>query len=302
MSNCFLLISTAPTLDNISEQTEFVLRQLMRKFRKSVDFYRINSHFLKNVNEDSEKIITGKIANSDAVILLENRKSDFITRDFLSMHFHEHYTSGKCIISPVQKKTFSFDGNLTDKTCIPDENIRLSIKAAIDYAHHRKSSVTVCTQSEFSFGDYFVSEIEKLGAIKHINFDHFSIEEFLWQSTGGGLFSDVFLADEKSADIITTQFSSQIMFRDGFARYVGKDYSIYHRIVLPYDEMTNSAFAGILLSCSGAIEHEMNLSSVSAWLCRAVAKASERCLKSTREEFLKELTRAINEQIRVRRV
>ena len=282
MNNCFLLISTDPSLDEISKDVEFVLRQLMRKFRKGVDFYRINSQFLKVDNENSKNIILGKIKNSSAVILLENKNSGFIKKDYLSIYLHEHYVSGKCIISPVQK-----------------ENLTSAIKTATDCARYKKSDITVCTKP--SFGDSFLSEIETLGAIKDINFDYFTIYEFLWQYMKGASFSDVFLTDEESAGIITTMLSSQKMFRDGFARYIGENCNLYHREILPYDEMTNCAFSGILLSCSGAIEHELKLPNIGAWLCRGVAIASERCLKASREEYMKELVRAINDKIRSRR-
>ena len=116
-----------------------------------------------------------------------------------------------------------------------------------------------------------------------------------------GIFSDVLLTDEESATIITTMLSSQKMFRDGFACYVGEKCNLYCREILPYDEMTNCAFSGILLGCSGAIENELNLPNIGAWLRRGVGVASERCLKSSREEYMKELFRAINERIRSRR-
>ena len=282
MNNCFLLISTDPSIDEISKDVEAVLRQLMRKFRKGVDFYRINSQFLKTDNENSRDIISGKIKNSDAVILLENKNSNFIKKDYLSIYLQEHYISGKCIIAPVQK-----------------DNLNSAIKTAIDCARHKKADITVCTKP--SFGDLFLSEIESLGAVKDINFDYFTIHEFLWQYMNRGVFSDVLLTDGESADIITTLFSSQKMFRDGFVRYVGEKCNLYCREILPYDEMTNCAFSGILLACSGAIENELNLPSISAWLRRGVAKVSERCLKSSREEYMKELSRAINERIRSRR-
>ncbi|MBR1968815.1 MAG: hypothetical protein IKA17_00450 [Clostridia bacterium] len=305
MNNCFLTIITDSHSERILSACERILKELMRKFRKSVDFYQVKTYSIRPNDENAKTTVLRKMDNSDAIILIESHLShknlSFYENEYFCVNFHEHHIGGKCIIAPNATETFLKEDGLCIKSFISKENVRASVNSATERAKSRNSHITVCTESFEKGGALIMDELEACDNLKGIHVEYLTVQEFIWQHMSHTPFCDVIITDAFSENIIATHLSSSVMQRDGYVSLKGKYKNIYLRELLPFDEMNNSYLAGILLSYSYAIEKEMNMPNVSNWLKRAVGIALERATNSGSDNFIKEVIYAINTPIRTGR-
>lgn len=305
MNNCFLTIITDSHLERVLSSCEKVIKELMRKFRKSVDFYQVKTYSLRPSDENAKTTVLKKMENSDAAVLIESHlshpKFSFYEEDYFCIDFHEHHIGGKCVIAPKQTESLNKENGLCINSFIPEDKVRICVNTAIEKAKKRKSHILVCTESFEKSGALIMDTLEACDNLKGIQIEYLTTQEFIWQNMNYIPVCDVILTDAFSENIITTHLSSSVMYRDGFVSLNGKYKSIYLRELLPFDEMNNSYLAGILLSYAYAIENELDMPNVSAWLKRAVGIASERAINSGSEDFIKEVLCAINTPIRTGR-
>ena len=305
MNNCFLTIITDSHLERALLSSEKIIKELMRKFRKSVDFYQVKTYTIRPNDENAKSIVLKKMENSSAAVLIESHlshsKLSLYEDDYFCVNFHEHHIGGKCIIAPKVSESFEKENGLYVKSFISQENVKAAVNAAIKKALRRKSHIIVCTESFCRSGEFIMDELEACGNLKGIRVEYLTTQEFIWQHMNYIPFCDVILCDSFSENIIATHLSSMVMHRDGYVCLCGKYRNIYLRELLPFDEMNNSFLSGILLSYAYAIENEMDMPNVSNWLKRAVGIASERCISLSTEDFIKEVICAINKPIRTGR-
>ncbi len=305
MNNCFLTIITDSHLERALLSSEKVIKELMRKFRKSVDFYQVKTYSIRPSDENAKSIVLKKMENSSATVLIESHlsreKLSFYEDDYFCVNFHEHHIGGKCIIAPKASESLEKENGLSIKSFIAQENVKASVNAAIEKALRRKSHIIVCTESFPKSGALIMDELEARDNLKGIHVEYLTTQEFIWQHMNYIPFCDVVLCDAFSENIIATHLSSAVMHRDGYVCLKGRNKNIYLRELLPFDEMNNSFLSGVLLSYAYAIENEMNMPNVSNWLKRAVGIASERCINLSGENFIKEVICAINKPIRTGR-
>lgn len=305
MNNCFLTIITDSHLEKTLSDVENVIKELMRKFRKRVDFYHVKTYSVNPNDENAKSTILRKMENSNATVIIESHlsceKLAFYEENFFSVNLHEHHIGGKCIIAPRNNESFDNQNELIVKSVLSRKNVEAAVDLAIEKAFGRKSHILVCTDNYEKSGKFIMDELESRGNLKGIKVEYLTIEEFIWQHMSYIPFSDVILTDAFCEKIIATHLSSSAMQRDGYVCCKGEKKNIYLRELLPFDEMNNSFLSGILLSYAYAIEYEMHMPNVSGWLKRAVGIASQRCLSGGSEEYIKEVISAINHRIRMRR-
>ncbi len=305
MNNCFLTIITDSHLERILSVSEKVVKELMRKFRKSVNFYQVKTYAIRPSDENAKSTVLRKMENCSATVLIESHlshsKLSFYEDDYFCVNFHEHHIGGKCIIAPKASETLIKEKGLYINSFISEENVKASVNTAIEKAKRRKSHIIVCTESFCKGGALLMDALEASDGLKGIRVEYLTLQEFIWQHMNYIPFCDVILTDAYSENIIATHLSSAVMHPGGYVRLIGKYKNIYLRELLPFDEMNNSYLSGILLSYAYAIENEMNMPNVSNWLKRAVGIASERCINLSSDDYIKEVISAIRKPIRTGR-
>lgn len=303
--NRILFLYTTPYRKQELERCEEVFRAIMRKFRKSVSFIYVHADTsescrcsLKNLLEEKQSISDGIIWNADGAAA----ETD-MAKDVFGTFAACRAISGRYICFPLCSKSFTCkDGKLLQNTEYLCKDTQKALEIALTLAKSHKQDLKVCTAADDALSLAICREYElALEKESHINIKFNSFDEFVWHSMHSIPFADVLLTTQECAQIISMHLRSLQRVPAGYTVWHGEKLRIYKRDIFPFEGVSNSCAASLMLSFAGLLKNELHLDGACLHLCRSVAAALEKCGAAPESEFIREVILEIQKPIRKRK-
>lgn len=305
-----LLLADTPAGAAEVEEAQTVIKKLMRKFRKTVQFDFIPPIFISDYKNSYASInfISKELREHNAV--LWGRASSYSPSDNLydfcadnGVYAVERCILGKSIISPFCKSELTntnqfskFSKHLTKTTA------SLATGLAFKKARQKKGAVSFCIGSRIKEDELLFGKFEEDSLMFHdIQTDILNAFEFIWDISDYKNSNEVILASEKTADMLLYQISAIRKNLDGYICLHSEKNRIYCRIPIPYERFGNYKTASTLFACAAMTEHEFGMKNAAAWLRRAIGISNIFC-EDTSEEYIKNVIRAVSGPIRMRKI
>lgn len=245
-------------------------------------------------------------AKNDAVLWHHDAYGIFTQKAFaqksLGMYCEENVCVGRCVfhIPHITSATVE-NGKIQQTSVIETGAIEKTVSLAANEAESRCGTLTICTDRENALDNLFLQEAELcLGEKTHLNVNHISLEEFIYQSIEKVPLYDTVLATQSTARLVSSHMTSMIKSPTGYVLWHTEYGKIYRRETLPYENMGNLATASLLLAFAGMLEGTEGCKSSGLWLKRCVGISLGKVCDT--DSFLKELITEINKPIRNRQV
>lgn len=287
---------------------ESVLRATLRKFRKSALFSYMQIDLSSSQHTLMKELLVKEINRHDAVFMssdmeIESLQNEFI-KDVLSPFATEYYAAGRMICFPEDSvNTGQSDEAVTKTQICPKENIKRAAQLSAKAAKERRRNITICTQAGCPADSIFLREAEyALAKEKHLDTMHIRFDEMILLCMKTIPSFDVVLTSKQYAQIIIMHLNSMSDAPTGYIKKHTDCGLIYHRQVLPHEEMSNTPLSSAILSFAAIFESEFKMKSAADWLRRAVSLSLEKCPCTTEENFVREVIRQIETPIRRQRV
>lgn len=287
---------------------ESVFKAILRKFRKSALFSYMQIDLSPSQRTLMKDILVKELSRYDAVFINGDMETlclhnDFI-KDVLSPFSTEHYAAGRVIFFPEDSvNTEQSDDAVTQIHICLKENIAKAAKESAKAAKERKKTIAICTQAGCCADNIFLREAEyALAKERHLDIEHIYLDEMISLCMKTIPSFDVVLTSKQYAKIIAMHLNSLPNSPTGYFKSHTEHGRIYHRQVLPHEEMNNTPLASATLAFAAILENELKMKSAAGWLRRAVSLAYEKCACALKEDFIHEVICEIEIPMRKQRV
>lgn len=305
MNNNILFVYSQLHQKGTLTECEKILKAAFRRFRKKVSFSYAYMDY--GCIENSLKNLSVKIKESDAVIwdcpsdILED-EINFLAEK-LAIFAKAHFINGSAIVSPVSPRTLSCTKeSFSSSMLITRNGVEKAAKIASELSLKRNRCIDICTDFDASSGGKLLCETftDVLSSVPSLNINQLSYSELLWNSRKNIPHFDVLLTCENGAKIARINMCTLKNATAGYCVWYSDSLRIYKREYLPYEKLSNSAFASLLFSCAAAIINELKLKNVGEHLMMCTSRAFEQGAFFTNQDFKNNLLLLMEKPLRKR--
>lgn len=286
---------------------EDALKSVLRKFRKSADIRILQLDFSHSCHKEMKNFLLKNIGESQCALFSGNIKSlleKAAFRDLFGIYAAQHFSSGKCILTPVTSKVVvKNDTEVTfiNKSCF--STFQKTAELATSSAHKGRTEFLLCTDSSSEYDKIFYDEISTvLASRRGFNTEYIDFEEMILYLTKEIPVQDFIICTEEKSSIISAHINSRNKFAIEYTVFHSDFVNIYKGGNRFLHTHTPHSYASILIALASMLEKELGLKNAGAYLRRTTALTFETHNSESIDSFQKQLMHTISIPIKKRKV